>query len=56
MELVKPVVHKVCSTYLEGFISISQGICKYISVMATLKFTYFLIKGVMFLTIIEELL
>jgi hypothetical protein len=41
MELVKSVVHKVCSTGLKGFTTSSQGVCKYISLMATLKFSYF---------------
>jgi hypothetical protein len=41
MELVKPVVHKVYSAGLEGFTTSSKGVCKYISLMATLKFSYF---------------
>jgi len=37
----------VCCADRLGSMTISQGICGYISVMATLTFTYFLIQGIM---------
>jgi len=51
------VVLTMCSMDPKGSAIISLGICGYISVIAALKFTYFLIKGIMFfLRIIKELL
>jgi hypothetical protein len=41
-EFFNPVVPKVCSADPKGSATRPQGICKYISVMATLKFTYLL--------------
>ena len=43
----KALVHKVCSAYPKRSATSSKGICD-ISVKATLKFTYYLIKGMMF--------
>ena len=38
----KPVISKACSADPKGSVTSSQGICEtYISVMATLEFTYF---------------
>jgi len=51
------VVLTMCFMDPKGSAIISLGICGYISVIAALKFTYFLIKGIMFfLRIIKELL
>ena len=41
-------VPKVCSADPKGSATSSQEICGYISVMATLKLTYFLIEGITF--------
>jgi len=41
-------VPKVCSADPKGSATSSQEICGYISVMATLKRTYFLIEGILF--------
>jgi len=41
-------VPKFCSAYPKGPATSSQGMRGNISVMATLKFTYFLIQGIMF--------
>ena len=43
-----PVVHKVCSADPRRFATGSQRIRGYMSVMATFKFTYFLIKVITF--------
>ena len=42
------VVPKVCSTDPKGSTTSSKRIRGYISIMASLKFTYFLNKGIMF--------
>jgi hypothetical protein len=42
------VVLTMCSMDPKGSAISSLGICGYISVIAALKFTYFLIKGLMF--------
>ena len=39
---------KVCSVDPTGSVISSQGICGCVSVLATLKFTFCLIKGIMF--------
>jgi len=52
---VKTEVLKMCSMDPKGSAVSSLGICGYISVIAALKFTYFLIKG-LFLRITKELL
>jgi hypothetical protein len=44
----RPVVPKVCSMDLFRSMTISQGILGYFSEMTALKFSYFLIKGIMF--------
>jgi len=38
---LNPVVPKMCHADPKGFTTSSQGICEYISLMVTLKFTYF---------------
>jgi hypothetical protein len=42
------VVPKMCSADPSGSATRSQGMCGYISVMATLKFIYVVIKGTVF--------
>jgi len=50
------MVPKVCSADLLGFATIFHGIRGYISLIATLKFTYFLSKGIIFVKIVAEFL
>ena len=38
----------MCSADPKGYATIGLGNCGYISVMANMMFTYFLIKGIMF--------
>jgi len=54
---LNPVVPKMCYADPKGSTTSSQGIHGYISVMATLKFTYFLNKrnNVLLKTIMEIL-
>jgi hypothetical protein len=40
-QLINTVVPKVCSAVAKGIMTSSQAVQEYISVMATLKFTYF---------------
>jgi hypothetical protein len=44
----QPVLPKVCSVNPKGSATSSQGIRVYVSVMAALKLTYFLTKGIVF--------
>jgi hypothetical protein len=44
----RSVVPKACSAGPKGSATSSQGIHEYVSVTGTLKFTYFLSKGIMF--------
>jgi hypothetical protein len=48
MNIVSSVVPQVCSADPKGSVTGSQGIRGYISVIATLKFPYFLIKVITF--------
>jgi predicted membrane chloride channel (bestrophin family) len=43
------VVPKACLANPKGFVNSSHWMCGYISVMAALTFTYFLIQVIMFL-------
>jgi len=54
--VTKALIHKVCSAVPNGSASSSQGTRGYLSVTATLKFTYSLIKGIMFFEVIAALL
>jgi hypothetical protein len=42
---LRPVVQKMCSADFKGSATSSRAIRGYVSVMATLNFTYFLSKG-----------